>query len=120
YNAGAVHGAKLFTDRPVEDALQLVDLNCRSVVLLTHELGRRMVKRRRGGLVLMTSLSSAAGAGYTASYNATKACDLILAEGLWMEMAQFGVDVIAVPAGLTDTPAMRRSGIIGHGGINAM
>ena len=116
YNAGAVHGAELFTRRPVQDALGLVDLNCRSVVLLTHELGGRMAARGRGGMVLMTSMSSAAGAGYTAVYNATKAFDLVLAEGLWMELGQFGVDVIAVPAGLTDTPAMRSSGIIGDDG----
>ena len=120
YNAGAVHGAELFTERPVEDALQLVDLNCRTVVRLTHHLGQRMVARGRGGMVLMTSMSSAAGSGYTAVYSATKAFDLVLAEGLWMELGQFGVDVLAVPAGLTDTPAMRRSGIIDGDGTAAM
>ena len=119
YNAGAVHGAELFIRRPVEDALQLVQLNCRSVVALTHLLAQKMAERGRGGVVLMTSLSAAAGAGYTAVYNATKAFDLAFAEGLWLELGQVGVDVVAVPAGLTDTPAMRRSGIIG-GGTPAM
>jgi short-subunit dehydrogenase len=68
----------------------------------------------------MTSMSAAVGSPYTAIYNATKAFDLVLAEGLWMELAQFGVDVVAVPAGLTDTPAMQRVGIIGRPGTEAM
>jgi len=115
YNAGAVHGAELFVRRPLDDALQLIELNCRSVVTLAHELATPMVRRGHGGIVLMTSMSAAAGAGYTAVYNASKAFDLVLAEGLWMELGQFGVDVLAVPAGLTDTPAMRASGIIAEG-----
>src|SRR5205823_4944875 len=67
----------------------------------------------RGGIILMTSMAAAAGSGYTAAYAATKAFDLVLAEGLWIELGNAGVDVIAVPAGLTDTPAMQRSGLIG-------
>ncbi len=113
YNAGAVHGAELFVERRLEDALQLVDLNCRGVVTLAHHFGRAMVARGRGGIALMTSMSAAAGSGYTAVYSATKAFDLTLAEGLWIEMAPASVDVLTVVAGLTDTPAMRRSGIIG-------
>ena len=112
YNAGAVHGADLFVRRSLEDALGLVDLNCRGVTLLTHRFGRPMAERGRGGIILMTSLSSAAGSGYTATYNATKAFDLVLAEGLWMELGASSVDVLAVPAGLTETPAMRQSGIL--------
>lgn len=112
YNAGAVHGARCFVDRPVEDALGLVELNCRGVVLLTHRFGSAMAARGRGGIVLMTSMSAVAGAAYTTAYSATKAFDLVLAEGLWIELGQRGVDVIGVPAGLTDTPAMQRSGIV--------
>ncbi len=112
YNAGAVHSVKFFVDRPVEDALQLVDLNCRGPVLLVHQLGRAMAARGRGGIVLMTSMSAAAGGAYVATYSATKAFDLVLAEALWMELGQRGVDVLSVVAGLTDTPAMRRSGAV--------
>ena len=112
YNAGAVHGADLFVQRSLDDALSLIDLNCQGVTLLTHHFARAMVERRRGGIILMTSMSAVAGSGYTAVYNATKAFDLVLAEGLWMELGTSSVDVLAVAAGLTETPAMRRSGIL--------
>jgi hypothetical protein len=112
YNAGAVHSVKFFVERPVEDALQLVDLNCRGPVLLVHRFGGAMAARGRGGIVMLTSMSAACGGAYIATYSATKAFDLVLAESLWIELGQRGVDVLSVVAGLTDTPAMRRSGAV--------
>jgi short-subunit dehydrogenase len=96
----------------VEDALQLVDLNCRGPVLLVHRFGGAMAARGRGGIVMLTSMSAACGGAYIATYSATKAFDLVLAESLWIELGQRGVDVLSVVAGLTDTPAMRRSGAV--------
>jgi NAD(P)-dependent dehydrogenase (short-subunit alcohol dehydrogenase family) len=58
YNAGAVHGAKHFLDQSVEHAMTLVQLNCRGTVLLTHRLAGPMRERGRGGILLMTSLTS--------------------------------------------------------------
>jgi short-subunit dehydrogenase len=109
YNAGAVHGAKKFHDQPVEHALGLVNLNCRGPVLLTHRLGGAMRERGRGGILLLTSMAALAGSSYTASYNATKSFDLILAESLWHELGPHGVDVMAVIAGATRTPSMLTS-----------
>lgn len=106
YNAGAEHGVGAFLDRPLRDARFLVDLNCVGVVTLTHLLGRPMLERGRGGIVLMTSGAAMAGAGYIATYAATKAFELLFAEGLWQELQPRGVDVTAVVAGATDTPSM--------------
>jgi short-subunit dehydrogenase len=109
YNAGAVHGAKKFHDQPIEHALGLVNLNCRGPMLLTHRLGSAMRERGRGGILLLTSMAALAGSSYTASYNATKSFDLILAESLWHELGPDGVDVMAVIAGATRTPSMLSS-----------
>jgi uncharacterized protein len=111
YNAGAVYWADTFVDRDLADALHLVDLNCRGPVLLTHRFGSSMAARGHGGIILMTSMSAAAGSAYTAVYNASKAFDIVLAESLWIELGQRGVDVLGAVAGLTDTPAMHRSGV---------
>lgn len=115
YNAGATHGARHLLDQPLEHALNLVALNCRGPLLLTHRFAPAMVGRGRGGIILMTSMSAACGSAYVAAYSATKAFDLVLAESLWIELGQSGVDVLAVVAGLTDTPAMRRSGLVMEG-----
>ncbi len=111
YNAGATHGAELFHERPLDDALGLIQLNCHSPTTLCHLLGQAMRLRRRGGILLMSSMSGLTGGAYIASYCATKSFDIILAEGLYQELQPFGVHVMALIAGATDTPAMARSGI---------
>jgi short-subunit dehydrogenase len=42
-----------------------------------------------------------------AEYAAAKAFDLVLAEGLWWEWRDAGVDVVALCPGNTDTPGLR-------------
>lgn len=111
YNAGAVHGAELFLSSPIEKAKNLVYLNCHGPVLLCHKLGKPMRDRGRGGIILMSSMSGFAGSAYTAVYSATKSFDIIFAEALWAELKPFGVSVLGLVAGATDTPAMARSGI---------
>ena len=105
-NAGAVHGAAPFLDRPVDAALGLVALNCRTPVLLAHHFGGPMRERGRGGIMLLSSLSSLSGAGLTATYNATKSFDMIFAEGLWHELKPAGVDAMCLMVGATRTPSM--------------
>jgi short-subunit dehydrogenase len=68
-----------------------------------------MVARGRGGIVLMSSLTAFQGTPLVASYGATKAFNLVLAEGLWDELRENGVDVLACCAGATLTPGYRRA-----------
>jgi uncharacterized protein len=63
-----------------------------------------MAEQRRGGIVLMASIAGFQGAGYLATYAATKAFNRILAESLWYEWRPLGIDVIACCAGATTTP----------------
>ena len=112
YNAGATHGAVRFHDEPADKALNLVRLNCVGPVQLTHHFGKLMRDRERGGIILLSSVSSVSGSARTAAYSATKAFDVNLAEGLWAELKPRGVDVLALIAGATNTPAMERSGAL--------
>ena len=109
YNAGAAHGTEIFHDAPIASALRLVDLNCRGPLIFCHKLGACMRERGKGGIILMSSLAGLTGAGYVAAYNATKAFDIALAEGLWCELKPYGVDVLSLIAGFTDTPAIEAS-----------
>jgi short-subunit dehydrogenase len=68
-----------------------------------------MAARGRGGIVLMSSVTAFQGSPYVATYGATKAFLLTLAEGLWFELAPRGVDVLAVCAGATRTPRYLKS-----------
>ncbi len=98
-----------FLERELDDALRALDVNCRGPLVLAHELGRAMAKRGRGGIVLMSSLAGYQGSAWIAAYAATKAFDLVLAEGLWDELRERGVDVLASCAGATRTPNYERT-----------
>src|SRR5262249_38717891 len=58
-----------------------------------------------GGILFMSSLSAFQGTPLVSNYAATKAYNLLLAEGLWDELRGQGIDVLACCAGATETPA---------------
>ncbi len=98
-----------FLEHPLEAQLRVIDVNCRGPLTLAHLLGGPMAERGRGGLVLMTSLAGSQGGPLLASYAASKAFNLVLAEGLWAELRAKGVDVVACRAGATRTPGYASS-----------
>jgi len=108
YNAGRSFIGN-FLDQPLEDKLAILDLNCRGALLLTHEYARGMAARRRGGIILMSSLSGLQGTPLVTTYAATKAFDAVLGEGLWEELRHCGVDVLSVIAGATRTPGYEQT-----------
>jgi short-subunit dehydrogenase len=103
YNAAAsAIGSFLETD--LETHRGILSVNAAGPTTLCHILGQRMVKRGRGGIVLMTSLSAYQGSALISTYAATKAYLLSLAEALSFELHGTGVDVLACAAGATLTP----------------
>jgi len=98
-----------FVDHSLDQQLHVLDVNCRGPLVLSHILGRAMAERGRGGIVLMTSMAGSQGGPWLASYAASKAFNLVLAEGLWDELGERGVDVIACRAGATRTPGYAAS-----------
>ncbi len=88
-----------FIDTALADELVMIDVNCRAVTALSHELARRFVARGRGGIVLMSSLVAFQGVPRAATYAATKAYVQSLAEALRVELKPHGVEVIASAPG---------------------
>ena len=88
-----------FIDNDVETELAMIDVNCRAVAALAHAFGRRFAARRRGGIVLLSSLVAFQGVPRAANYSATKAYVQSLAEGLRIELKPKGVDVVASAPG---------------------
>lgn len=108
YNAAlSIIGPYLETS--LEDHLKEVAINCRAPLTLSYLLGQRMLKRRHGGIVLMSSLSSSQGSALIANYSATKAYNRLLAEGLWEELRTQGVDVLTCSASAVSTPGYQTS-----------
>ena len=116
YNA-AFSAVGRFLDHPMEDHLREVDTNVRTPLGLVNTFGQRMLAAGHGGIILMSSLSAFQGSAYISTYSATKAFNIVLAEGLWEEWRRSGVDVLACIAGAIRTPnylasSPKRSGCI--------
>lgn len=109
-NAGASPFDR-FLDVPLETHLATLEVNCLATLVLTHVLGKTMVTRRRGGIIIVSSMSALSGSPYFCHYAATKGYGLNLACGLWSELRDSGVDVLAVCPGMTDTKPVRDRGL---------
>ncbi|MEZ4241131.1 MAG: SDR family NAD(P)-dependent oxidoreductase [Myxococcota bacterium] len=108
YNAAASCPGPLLA-HPLAAALQVVDVNVRGPLVLTHALAPAMVARGRGGLVLMSSLVGLQGSPNLAAYAASKAFTTVLGQSLWAELRPQGVDVVVSCAGAIATPNYRRA-----------
>jgi uncharacterized protein len=71
--------------------------------------GEKVLTKGKGAVVLMTSMAGLQGSGYLSVYAATKAFNMILAESLWYEWKNIGVDVTACCAGATATPGYKNT-----------
>ena len=107
YNA-ASSSVGPFLDTPVSAHMAMIDVNVRAPVLLAHGVAGGMARRKRGGIILMSSLTAFQGTPLVATYGATKAFNLVLAEALCSEWSGHGIDVLSCCAGATATPGYDR------------
>jgi len=102
YNAAA-EPRGYFLEVPVHEHLDNITVNCTVPTVLCHHFGRAMAARGRGAIALVSSMGALQGGKVFASYFAAKAYEWILAEGLWAELGEAGVDAVAYVVGATRT-----------------
>ncbi|MDP2271070.1 MAG: SDR family NAD(P)-dependent oxidoreductase [Archangium sp.] len=108
YNA-ALSPIGPFLEQSLAENLRAIDVNVKTPTAVAHHFAPRLVKRGRGGLVLLSSLTAFQGSPFVSTYGATKSFNLSLAEGLWAELREQGVDVLSVCAGATATPNLLKA-----------
>jgi short-subunit dehydrogenase len=109
-NAGAGNPGP-FISLPHERLREIVQLNVITHLDLAHHFGRRLAKRGRGGIVLVSAVAAAGGLPYMANDSATKAYPLNLGEALHVELRQAGINVTVLVPVLVDTPVVARIGL---------
>ena len=53
-----------FLNQPVSEQLDIANVNILTLIKILHHFGGRMVKEKRGGIVLMSSLAGNQGSGF--------------------------------------------------------
>jgi len=98
-----------FIKNSVQNHSHMAQVNMMTPLYMLHAFGEKMVNKGKGAIILMASLAGFQGSGYLSVYAATKAFNRVLAESLWFEWKNSGVDVIACCAGATATPGYKNS-----------
>ena len=100
YNAAAeLYGP--FLDLDTDMHRTNIAVNCFAPTALAAHFGARMRDRGRGAIAIVSSMAALQGSRYLSIYAAAKAYELILAEGLWEELGDHGVDALGYVVGAT-------------------
>ena len=91
--------------------LEMIQLNVRSLVDLTHRFLGPMRARKRGTIINVASTAGFQAVPFMATYAATKAFVLSFSEALWDENRLHGVHVMALCPGVTETNFFQAAGI---------
>jgi short-subunit dehydrogenase len=111
FNAGANTYGHEFVTGDLDRFQQVIDLNITAQMAMVRHFGEPMKERRRGGILLVGSLAGFMGQAQISVYSAVKAFCRVFAEGLWLELREYDVDVLEFVLGVTRTPAMARAGL---------
>jgi hypothetical protein len=92
-----------FLDQDIERELNMIDLNVKALVDLTYRFLPAMRERREGAIINVASTAGFQPVPYMATYAATKAFVLSFSQALWEENRAYGVKVLALCPGVTET-----------------
>lgn len=96
-----------------EAVLDLVAVNVAAMTDLTYRFLPRMVERKHGGVINVSSVAGFQPVAYMSSYAASKAYVLHFSEALWAEARDHGVTVLALCPGVTRTGFFDVAGVPG-------
>jgi NAD(P)-dependent dehydrogenase (short-subunit alcohol dehydrogenase family) len=118
-NAGATWGAPA-EDHPLDAWDKVMNLNVRSIFLLSQAIGKAsMIPRRRGRIINVASiagLSGNSGAMTTVAYNTSKAAVINFTRALAGEWGVHGINVNALAPGFF--PSKMTAGLLAHVGAD--
>ena len=92
-----------FVELDPDRELEMIELNVRSLVAITHRYLKKMRERRRGVIINVSSTASFQPIPFMATYAATKAFVTSFSEAIAEENRPFGVQVLALCPGSTKT-----------------
>jgi NAD(P)-dependent dehydrogenase (short-subunit alcohol dehydrogenase family) len=107
-NAG-VELKKLVEDTSLGEWERILRINLTSAFLMSRRVVPGMKERRRGAIVMNSSVGNFIAATRSSAYGASKAGMMALARSLALEGAEYGIRVNAVCPGVIDTPMNERN-----------
>lgn len=89
-----------------EDFDRVIQTNLHAVFSITRECGKRMVERKRGSILMVTSMAALYGIDRVVAYTASKSAVGGMVKALTTEFSPYNVRVNAIAPGFIETPMM--------------
>jgi len=105
HNSGTSYSG-LFSDLKDEELENLMNLHVKTPLLLTRELLPKLLVKREGNIVVISSIWGQTGAACEVAYSAVKGAQIAFVKALGKELAFNGVRVNAVAPGAVQTRMM--------------
>jgi hypothetical protein len=109
-NAGTANPGE-FLKRNRDELVGLLRLNAMAQLDIAHHFGRRLAKRRRGGIVLGGAMGAIDGIPYAANESGTKSFVQSFGEALHVELKPMGVHVTVLIVAPTQTAIIDKFGL---------
>jgi short-subunit dehydrogenase len=99
-----------FAEQDGQRLLEMMQLNILALVDLTHRFLPGMQQRHAGSIINLSSVAAFQPMPYFSVYAASKAFVLSFSEALWAENRKYGVRILAVCPGPTETQFFQEAG----------
>jgi short-subunit dehydrogenase len=111
--ANAGHGlGGAFLEQTFDDIQHVIDTNVTGTLALIHKIGRDMVDRHQGRILITGSIAGLLPGTFQAVYNGTKALLDSFAYALRAELKDSGVTVTCLMPGATETDFFERADML--------
>lgn len=92
-----------------EDFERVMQTNLNGLFALTREIGKNMVKRKKGSIINVTSMAAMYGIPQVTAYSASKTAVLGLTRALAVDLSPYGVRVNAIAPGFIESPMLHEA-----------
>jgi 2,3-dihydro-2,3-dihydroxybenzoate dehydrogenase len=103
-NVAGTLSVAMVTETTDQDWDRVFDVNAKGVFHVSRALARRMIPRRSGNIVTVSSNAAGIPRHGMAAYAASKAASLMFTKCLGLELAEYGIRCNVVAPGSTRTP----------------
>lgn len=101
-NAG-IQYRQPFTEFPVAEWDKIIEVNQKSVFLVSQQVAKRMMQRQHGKIINICSMQSELGRDNITPYAASKGAVKMLTKGMCVELARYNIQVNAIAPGYFDS-----------------
>ncbi|MEO6283752.1 MAG: glucose 1-dehydrogenase [Dyadobacter sp.] len=104
-NAG-INMKKYAVEVTDDDFDRIIQTNLHAVFSITRECGKRMIERKKGSIIMITSMAALYGIDRVVAYTASKSAIGGMVKALATEFSPYNVRINAIAPGFIETPMM--------------